>query len=304
MRLQPATLGAFGLLGVTAAWGSTFFLLKDVVTRIPVPDFLAVRFAVAAVVLWLLRPLAVAALAPAVRRQGVLLGAVYGVAQILQTAGLEHTSASVSGFITGMYVVFTPLFGAAVLRLRIAPAVWGAVVLATAGLAVLSLRGLAVGYGELLTLASAALYAVHILGTGAVMSRRNRMGDVYGLAVVQMATVALLCTLAAVPGEVTLPTRTGDWIAVAYMAVVAGALALLVQTWAQAHIAAPRAAIIMTMEPVWASFFAVVFGGETLGLRVLVGGSLVLLAMYLSELAAPALPRDSAEVVGRRTTPA
>ena len=82
-----------------------------------------------------------------------------------------------------------------------------------------------------------------------------------------------------------LPSRTGDWAVLVYMALVAGALALLVQTWAQAHLSPTRAAIIMTMEPVWAGLFAVLLGGEVLGARVLVGGAMVLAAMYLVELA-------------------
>lgn len=264
---------------VTASWGSTFPLLKDVVERVPVPDFLAVRFALATLVLWAVAPRAVARLSPAARRQALVLGAVYGLAQILQTEGLARTSASVSGFVTGMYVVFTPLLGGLLLRQRVGRTVWLAVALATAGLAVLSLRGLAVGPGEALTLLSAALYALHILGLGLW----SRPAEAWGLAVVQMAVVSLVCGAAAVPGGLVLPQTAGDWMVLGYVAVVAGALALLVQTWAQAHLAATRAAVIMTMEPVWAAGFAVVLGGEVLGWRVLVGGALVLVAMYLAE---------------------
>jgi drug/metabolite transporter (DMT)-like permease len=282
VRHPPAVrrlLPLLALLAVTAVWGSTFFLLKDVVTRVPVADLLAVRFALAAAALWLLRPRAAAALDGSARRRGCLLGALYGVAQILQTSGLQYTSASVSGFITGMYVVLTPLLGAVLLRERVGSAVWAAVGLATAGLAVLSLQGLAIGSGELLTLLSAALYALHILGLGAWSTSR----DAYGLAVVQMATIAAVCSLAAVPGGLTLPARAADWAVLVYMALVAGAAALVLQTWAQAHLTATRAAIIMTTEPVWAAAFAVVLGGERLGIRVVVGGALVLAAMVLAE---------------------
>ena len=284
-----------GLLGVTAAWGSTFFLLKDVVERVPVSDFLAARFALAAVAVWLLAPRCVALLTPAERRSGVLLGVVYGGAQLLQTVGLQYTSASVSGFVTGMYVVFTPLLGAVLLRARIGRTVWLAVGLATAGLAALSLQGFAIGGGEALTLASAVLYAAHIVGLGVCSSGRNALG----LTVVQLLTITAVCGAAAAPGGVVLPSTGGDWFALVYMALVAGALALVVQTWAQAHLAATRAAIIMTMEPVWAGFFAVLLGGERLGPRVVLGGGLVLAAMYLVELG-PREPgeQDVAEEVG------
>jgi drug/metabolite transporter (DMT)-like permease len=294
-RTSTSTLAVLGLLGVTAAWGSTFFLLKGVVERVPVSDFLAVRFALAALAVWLIAPRALARLTPAERRHGVLLGVVYGAAQLLQTVGLQTTSASVSGFVTGMYVVFTPLLGALLLRARIGRTVWIAVALATAGLAALSLQGLAVGGGEALTLASALLYAVHIVGLGAWSTGRSALG----LTIAQLLTITLVCSIGAVPGGLVLPQTGGDWFALVYMALVAGALALIVQTWAQAHLAATRAAIIMTMEPVFAALFAVLLGGESLGPRVVVGGGLVLSAMYLVELG-PRRPgeQDVAEEVG------
>lgn len=294
-RVPLTTVSALGLLAVTAVWGSTFFLLKGVVERVPVTDFLAVRFAIAAVAVWLIAPRSVSRLTAVERRNGVLLGLLYGGAQVLQTVGLQTTSASVSGFVTGMYVVFTPLLGAVLLQARIGRTVWTAVVLATAGLAVLSLQGLAVGTGEALTLASAVLYAAHIVGLGVWSSSRNAIG----LTVVQLATVTLVCGAGAAPGGIVLPATAGDWGSLLYMAVVAGAMALVVQTWAQAHLPATRAAIIMTMEPVFAGLFAVLFGGERLGLRVVVGGAMVLTAMYLVELG-PRRPDepDVAEEIG------
>jgi drug/metabolite transporter (DMT)-like permease len=286
-RLSTSGLAALGLIGATAAWGSTFYLIKDVTTRVPVTDFLTVRFAIAAVVLALVAPRAVARLS---RRQwgyGVALGAMYGAGQILQTFGLAHTSASVSGFITGMYVVFTPLLAAVVLRKPVGRVTWIAVALSTAGLAALSLHGVAVGFGEAITLLSAVMYAVHILALGAWSVGR----DAIGLTVVQMGTVAVVCAPFALPGGVTVPSTSSDWFAMLYMALVAAALALLVQTWAQAHLPATRAAVIMTMEPVFAAFFAVALGGESVGVRMVLGGALVLVAMYLVELG----PRKAAD---------
>jgi drug/metabolite transporter (DMT)-like permease len=286
-RLTGPGVAALALLSVTAAWGSTFFLIKDVVTRIPPADFLAVRFALAAVVLFAVAPAAVRRLTARQWRHGVVLGAVYGLAQILQTVGLAHTSASVSGFVTGMYVVFTPLLAAMILRRPVGRVTWLAVGLATAGLAALSLHGVAVGFGEAITLLSAVLYAVHILGLGVWSVSR----DAIGLSIVQMGAIAVVCTLFALPDGITVPTTAADWTGMIYMALVAGALALVVQTWAQAHLPATRAAVIMTMEPVFAAGFAVAFGGESFTARMLLGGGLVLVAMYLVELG----PRRSAD---------
>jgi drug/metabolite transporter (DMT)-like permease len=268
------------LVGVTAAWGSTFFMLKGAVTRVPAADFLAVRFAIAGSVLWALAPRSMLRLTPSVRRHGMLLGAAYGSGQLLQTWGLEHTSASVSGFVTGMYVIITPLLGAVLLRQLVPPVTWVAIGLATGGLGVLSVHGFALGPGESLTLVSAAVYAVHIVGLGAWSTGR----DAYGLTVVQMLTVAVVCSLAALPGGLTLPRTSPDWWVLLYMALVAGAGALLLQTWAQAHLPPTRAAIVMTTEPVWAGGFAVTLGDEPIGARLLVGGALALAAMFLAEL--------------------
>ena len=275
-----ASLPTLGLLGVTAAWGSTFFMLKEVVTRVPVADFLALRFLVAAVAVTLLAPRALARLTADERRYGLLLGLVYGVGQVLQTTGLQTTSASVSGFLTGMYVVFTPVLGALLVRHRTTPVTWVAVGLATVGLGVLSLQGFALGGGEALTIVSAVLYALHIVGLGLW----SRPGSALGLTVVQLWVVAGVCAVAGLPGGLTVPTRVDDWLVLVFMALVAGAAALVVQTWAQARLAPTRAAVIMTMEPVFAGFFAVLFGGEVLTGRVLVGGGIVLAAMYLVEL--------------------
>jgi drug/metabolite transporter (DMT)-like permease len=303
MKARPAalstpTVAVLALASVTAAWGSTFFMLKGVVSRVPVTDFLAVRFVLAAAVLWALRPGSIRALSPRARRYGVVLGVVYGAGQILQTLGLQHTSASVSGFVTGLYVVLTPLLAGLVLRARIGATAWWATAVATLGLAVMSLQGLALGPGVLVTLMSAVLYALHILGLG----RWSTAGDAYGLAVVQLVSIAVLCSVAAVPGGLVLPSRTSDWLVLVYMALIAGALALVVQTWAQAHLAPTRAAVIMTMEPVFAGMFAVLFGGERFGWRIGLGGALVLAAMYLAELG-PRGPdeEDVAEDVGSVT---
>ena len=276
------------LVALTAVWGSTFFLIRDLVEVIPPVDFLALRFSLSAVIMLLLFWRPVRALN---RRQlvvGVGLGALYGLAQILQTQGLATTPASVSGFITGTYVVLTPVFTSVLLRERVPGSTWAAVGLATAGLALLSLNGLSVGVGEAITLLAAALYALHIVGLG----RFSATEIATGLSVVQMVVIALLCGVGALPGGIVLPATPAQWASVLYMVVFASILALLVQTWAQAHMPATRAAIVMTLEPVFAALFAVTLGDESLTWRMLVGGALVLIAMYAVELLARRRPGE------------
>ncbi|WP_343061400.1 DMT family transporter [Nocardioides luti] len=284
---RTTLLATAALLAMTACWGSTFFLIHDLLDRVPTLDFLALRFAMASVALLVVAPRAVGRLSPRKRRQAMALGLLYGVAQILQTAGLAHTAASVSGFITGMYVVSTPLFAALLLGTRITRMTWAAVALATAGLGVLTLDGLSIGYGEAITLVAALLYALHIVGLGAWSTAR----DALGMSIVQILVIAVVCGLATAPDGVVLPDTTRDWLSIAYMAVFAGALALVGQTWAQAHLSPTRSAIIMSMEPVFAAFFAVLLGGEPTTLRMLLGGLMVLSAMLVVEL----LPRRRIE---------
>lgn len=278
---RVGVLATLGLVAMTAVWGSTFVLIKGVVDRMPVADFLAVRFIVAAVAMFALFHRQVARLERRQLWRGVVLGALYGSGQLLQTWGLSLISPSVSGFVTGMYVVFTPIIATLLLRQRMPISVWLAVGLATLGLALLSLNGFSVDLGVWLTLMSALLYGLHIVALG----HWSRADEAFGLSAVQMAVIALVCLLAtAGHGGPTLPPDRSAWIAVLYMALIAGAGAMLMQTWAQAHLPATRAAIVMTTEPVFAAAFAVAFGSDVLTWRMLCGGALVLAAMYLVEL--------------------
>jgi drug/metabolite transporter (DMT)-like permease len=285
---RRTTLLATGaLLAVTACWGSTFFLIHDLLERVPTLDFLAIRFAIASVTLILLAPRALGRLTRESRRQAVVLGGLYGVAQILQTAGLAETPASVSGFITGMYVVATPVFAALILRSRIGGMTWAAVVVAMLGLAVLTLGGLSVGYGEALIFVAAMIYALHIVGLGAWSQPQQALG----MSIIQLIVITVICTLCTAPNGIVVPDRLDDWLSILYMAVFAGAFAMIGQTWAQAHLPPTRAAIIMSMEPVFAAVFAVMLGGESATIRMAVGGLLVLAAMLMAELG----PRGTVE---------
>ena len=269
-----------GLLAMTAVWGSTFVLIKDVLSRMSVVDFLAVRFVVAALAMVVLFAGPIRRLGRQQVFHGLMLGTLYGVGQLLQTWGLSLIAPSVSGFVTGMYVVFTPIIATLLLRQRMAGIVWFSVLLATAGLALLSLHGLSVDLGVWLTLASAAVYALHIVGLG----QWSRQGEAFGMSAVQVIAIAAVCLLATAPHGPAMPPDRSAWFAVLYMALIAGAGAMLMQTWAQAHLPATRAAIVMTTEPVFAAAFAVAFGTDLLSWRMLVGGALVLTAMYVVEL--------------------
>lgn len=280
------------LVAVTAVWGSTFVLVKDAIAREPVMDFLAWRFLIATVAVLAVRPHSLVRLGPVGRRAGVLLGLALAAGYITQTLGLQTARATVSGFITGLFVVFTPLVAGLVLRRRIPATAWAGVAVATVGLALLSLRGLSIGRGEALTLLCAIAYAVHIVG----LERWSAAYVPDGLAVVQLGTVAVLCGVWAIAGGLALPPDAGVWGAILLTGLAGTAVAFFVQTWAQAHLPATRAAVVMTMEPVFAGIFGVAVGGDQVTLRLVLGAALVLAAMFLVELG----PRRGAEAgVGR-----
>jgi drug/metabolite transporter (DMT)-like permease len=289
---SPTAVATLGLVVVTAVWGSTFIVVKDAIERMPVMDFLAWRFVLAALVMAAVRPGAVRRLPPAARRHGVLLGVALGAGYVAQTFGLRRTPATVSGFITGLFVVFTPLCAGLLLRKRVTPQAWAAVGVATVGLALLSLHGLSVGTGEAITLLCALMFSLHIIGLG----EWSTTEDAYGLAVLQLATVALGSTLAAATDTLRPPPDAGVWFAILLTALAATAFAFFVQTWAQAHLPPTRAAVVMTMEPVFAGIFGVAVGGDRLGPRTVAGALLVLAAMYLVELG----PRHGADAAVER----
>jgi drug/metabolite transporter (DMT)-like permease len=273
---RRTTTAVLALVGVTAVWGSTFPISKDLLTRLPVADYLALRFLVAAAVVGLARPTALRRIDRRVLRLGVALGLCYSIGQALQFSGLPHTAATVSAFVVSMYVVITPLFAAVLLRTPPKPSTLVATGLATVGVAAMSLSGWSLGFGEALTLASAALYALHILG----LSRWSTARTAFQLTFVQLLTIGVSCLAWSAPDGVQLPGRA-DLPGFLYLSVVAGAGAMLVQTWAQSRVASAPAAVVMVLEPVWAAFFGVVLWREPLDARTLLGGALVVGATLL-----------------------
>lgn len=277
---RSSRLAAPALLLTAALWGSTLVVMKGTYDHMSPENLLAWRFTIAAAALALIFPRAWRT-GWRTAAEGVLLGLFFGAGQLLQAVGLDTTPAAVNGFITSLYVVFTPLLTAVFLRRRVASSVWAAVGLATIGMGVLALDptslGTGVGLGQLLTLAAALGYGCHIVATGRFANPNN----VASLSLYQTVTVAIVCALAALPGGLTAPTHAVDWLSLLYLAILCGTVTTLAQSWAQARVESTRAAVIMCTEPLWGAAFAIGFGGEPLTGRVLVGGTAILAAMIL-----------------------
>jgi drug/metabolite transporter (DMT)-like permease len=270
------------LLVVTAIWGSTFVVVKDAVSRVPVMDFLAIRFVLAAALMVLLRPASLRGISRNGMWKGVALGCCLGAGYIAQTIGLRYASAAVSGFITGMFVVFAPLISWLVLRKMIGARRWFAVGIALVGLALIGMRGWTIGTGELLTLACALFFAFHIVGLGEWSSGQ----EPYGLALVQIGTVGLATTAIALSGGMRIPLDPGFWIAIVITSVFATALAFVVQTWAQSILHPAQAAVVLTMEPVFAGLIAVLLARERLSVATILGAACIVAAMLIAQVRA------------------
>jgi drug/metabolite transporter (DMT)-like permease len=273
-------LAILALIGVTAVWGWTFIGVKDAIAKMPVMDFLGVRFAIAMVLLLILQPARLFRIKGRTLWHGLIVGFLLGMSYITQTYGLRTVSASVSGFITGMGVVFTPVFLWLILKKDINRNIWIAVGLTVAGLALLSLHGWAFGAGELLTLACAVFVALYVVALGEWSPQHNT----YELTVIQVAVVAVMCLVSAAPGGITLPPDISVWITVGITAVLATAAAFFIQTWAQTLLSASFTAVVMTMEPVFAGFFSITLGGERPSIRWAFGAVCVLAAMLIAQI--------------------
>ena len=270
-------LAPWALLAVSASWGAAFVIMKPAIERQSVNSFLATRFVVAVIAMILLRPSVLHKINKEMLLKGSLAGLFLGTGYIFQTLGLARTGAAITGFVTGLYVVLTPLIAALFLKERITRFTWFCVLLATIGLALLSLRGWSVGVGEALVFVSAIAFAAHIV----TLSKWSFGLDAYALTIVQLSICALLTGAISLGQGYETPPDSGVWGVVIFTAVIATAVAFIVQTWSQAHMNSTKVAVILTMEVVFAALFAVAFGGESLTLQISLGGAMVLLAMYL-----------------------
>jgi drug/metabolite transporter (DMT)-like permease len=272
MRLAP-----IALIALAASWGLAFVIMKDSIERQSVNSFLFTRFAFAVLFLVAFKPTVIRAITKDLFIKAFIAGIILGAGYILQTEGLARTGAAITGFVTGLYVVATPLISALFLKKKITLFTWGCVALATIGLAFLSLRGWSMGFGEFLVLLCAIAFAGHIVALGQWSAGR----DVYAMTTVQLFAVTVLTGGFAFAEGYQAPPDRDVWAVVIFTAIVCTSFGFIVQTWAQAHIEPTKVAVILTLEVVFAALFAITIGRESMTLQVLLGGIILLTAMYL-----------------------
>lgn len=278
--MKKTTWAAIALTAVAVSWGAAFVLMKDAINAQPFYDFLAIRFTIAAAVMIAFRPRVFKSFDKTLLKHGVPLGLILASGYVTQTIGLELSTAAITGFITGLYVVLTPLFGWLIFQQKVGKQlIWG-VALATVALALISINGVNFEVGQLWVVLCAVLFAAHIVGLGVWSPGK----DVYALTLVQLLVVGAVSWIGAfTDGAYQSPPDGAGWFAVLFTAVFSTAIAFLVQTWAQSIMDASRVAILLTSEVVWAALIAVLIGQESLAFKTVIGGAIMIAAMLIVE---------------------
>ena len=266
-----------GLLATTAVWGGAFLVMKDSLVRQDVYSFLASRFILAAAFMFIYKPKSLTGLDRKFVKRAVLIGLLLCSGFIFQTFGLTQTTVSNTGFITGLYLVFTPLISWLLLKREIFKVQWLAVLVATIGLYFISFNGISVGIGEILVLISALLFAGQIVALGEWSDGKNT----YALTLIQILVSAVIFFALSLIDGFQLPPDNAVWSAVFYTAFFATFLGFLIQTKAQSVMSATVAGVLLAMETPFALFFGLYFDNDPITLRIISGGTLVLIAMAL-----------------------
>ena len=266
-----------GLLATTAVWGGAFLVMKDSLVRQDVYSFLASRFILAAAFMFIYKPKSLTGLDRKFVKRAVLIGLLLCSGFIFQTFGLTQTTVSNTGFITGLYLVFTPLISWILLKREIFKVQWLAVLVATIGLYFISFNGISFGIGEILVLISALLFAGQIVALGEWSDGENT----YALTLIQILVSAVIFFALSLKDGFQLPPDNAVWSAVFYTAFFATFLGFLIQVKAQSIMSATVAGVLLAMETPFALFFGLYFDNDPITLRIISGGTLVLIAMAL-----------------------
>jgi drug/metabolite transporter (DMT)-like permease len=270
------------LIGICAIWGLTFVMVQDAIELLPTMAFLAYRFIQAALIVAVVFWGPVRRLPAGGWRAGLLMGAFLCAGYIFQTLGLEETTASNTGFITGLFVVLTPVMGAIFLREGIGAAAWAAAGVSLVGLYLLSgLGGDLHLRGDGLVLVAAFALSAHILAT----ARAVRSYDVGALLAIQLAVCGVVpLAIAAAGGQLEVPEGGTVWSALIVTSLVASALGFFVQTFAQQHAPPARTALILAAEPAFAGLFGWLLADDRLSATEWVGAGLIMAAIVAVEL--------------------
>ena len=286
------------LVGLAAIWGGTFVVVSDAIKLYPMYGFLAWRFGVAAVAFAIFYPRIFRKLDRPNLVWGLLAGVFLSAGYIFQTWGLDGATATTparAAFITGLYVILTPLFQAVLLRKMPRKSTLVGAAIALGGLWLLSGIGTQGGgwvTGDTLVVICAVAYSIHMI----VLGSTREVHDVMSLTFVQLLTVTVVCTfISAVKEQPGLPTDPAVIWAIVITGVLASALAFVIQTWAQSKLPPARVALILVMEPAFGGAIGWAVAGMW-PIREVLGAAAMLSGMIVAEVVAAMAP--AAERIG------
>lgn len=268
-----------GLVYCAAVWGATFFMVKDALSGVDPVALVAHRFFLSA---FLLAPFALTRPSRAKHlKESFLLAVLLFLLYVSQTIGLGYTSASNSGFITGLFVIFVPLFLLVFLGQPPTTVQWGSSALALAGLWLLTGGIRSANFGDAITLIAAATYAAHLLATDKYV---RADADSLVLAFHQFWMTGVLSALYAAATHRSFAFSSRSAGTIAFLAVIPTLSAFFIQMRAQKTVAPVKVSLIFSLEPVFAAVFAWTLGGEPFAPSRAAGGALIVAAMMAGEL--------------------
>jgi drug/metabolite transporter (DMT)-like permease len=275
-------LSELALIAIASIWGLTFVMVKDAIEELPTMAFLAYRFIPASLIVAVVFRRQLVRMTRDGWRAGAVMGAFLAGGYIFQTLGLEKTTASNTGFITGLFVVLTPVLGAVFLRQRIPAVAWAAAGVAMVGLWLLSGAGTDFNTrGDGLVLICAFSLAAHILATANAVKKH----DVGALLAIQLGVVGVVSlAIAAVAGDLEAPEGATVWSALIVTSLIASALGFFVQTFAQQHAPPARTALILAAEPAFAGLFGWLLNDDRLTATGWLGAALIMTAIVAVEI--------------------
>jgi len=312
--MSPARRATILLFATTILWGSSFFTMawgivgigRQVGVAAAPSAYIFLRFLAAFVLQGLIFHRALAGLNARVIGAGVVLAIPFYLGFILQATGLEPENSSVSAFLTSLFVVFTPILGRLFFREKLAPLTLAGAALSVAGVYVLSNPSGGLGRSELLTLLCAVAFAFQIQMTN-VITRSHSPEAIsfvqFGCAVLFSGVTMLVMGVEPAAVVRSLGERHVAWT-VLYTAVACSIVAMGVLNRYQRDISATRASVLYMLEPMFAAVFALLFTGEAMTPRKIVGGAIILGGNLLCELigrkAAEGDLREGLQRQGRR----
>lgn len=276
-----AHAGRLALLAAALIWGSSFIIMKDAVSDVPVFLLLAIRFTIACVLLALVFFRRLRKAGGQLVRHGIVCGILLLSAYATQTFGLITTTPGKNAFLTAVYCVLVPFLSWMAYRRRPTVYNWVAAALCIAGIGLVSLNeGFSIAPGDALTLLGGVFFALHIMA----LSRFGETDDPVALTIVQFAVVALLSWVASLLSEAGAAFPAPSvWPQLAYLSVLCTAATLLLQTIGQKLTPPSQAAILLSLESVFGVVFSLLMGAETLTIPLGCGFALIFISVITSE---------------------